>query len=82
MYSNIGKIDFPFSVFSEIKGRQPWPTMNSLISLDLDFNMLGDNLGDGRWECSNVSVFFFNDQSKAHKLFWNSVETLVIGLMV
>ena len=37
-----------FHVFSKIRGRQPWPTMNSLISLDLDFNELGDNLEEGR----------------------------------
>ena len=41
-------------VFSQIRGRQPWPTMNSLISLDLDFNDLGDNLEGGRFSGLNT----------------------------
>ena len=40
--------------FREIRGRQPWPTMNSLISLDLDFNELGDNLVGGRFNGLNT----------------------------
>jgi len=39
---------------STIRGRQPWPVMNSLISLDLDFNMFGDNLERGRLDGLNV----------------------------
>jgi len=39
---------------STIRGRQPWPVMNSLISLDLDFNMFGDNLEQGRLDGLNV----------------------------
>lgn len=39
---------------STIRGRQPWPVMNSLISLDLDYNMFGDNLEQGRFDGLNV----------------------------
>jgi len=39
---------------SSINGRQPWPVMNSLISLDLDFNMFGDNLEGGRFAGLNT----------------------------
>ena len=33
---------------SKIKGRAPWPVMNSLIYIDLDNNQLGDSLDGGR----------------------------------
>ena len=39
---------------STIRRRQPWPVMNSLISLDLDFDMFGDNLEQGRLDGLNV----------------------------
>eukprot|EP00092_Neocalanus_flemingeri_P025507 GFUD01027655.1.p1 GENE.GFUD01027655.1~~GFUD01027655.1.p1 ORF type:complete len:1068 (-),score=163.25 GFUD01027655.1:152-3355(-) len=39
---------------SIIRGRQPWPVMNSLISLDLDFNSFGDSLEGGRFAGLNV----------------------------
>eukprot|EP00095_Tigriopus_kingsejongensis_P011359 maker-scaffold444_size168727-snap-gene-0.34 protein:Tk11359 transcript:maker-scaffold444_size168727-snap-gene-0.34-mRNA-1 annotation:"Chaoptin" len=33
-----------------IKGRQPWPVMNSLIVLDLDYNELGDSIASDRFD--------------------------------
>ena len=33
---------------SEIKGRRAWPTMNSLLYMDLDYNNLGQALTPGR----------------------------------
>jgi Leucine-rich repeat (LRR) protein len=33
---------------TEIKGRSPWPVMNSLLLLDLDNNNLGDSLDGGK----------------------------------
>lgn len=39
---------------TEIKGRQPWPTMNSLIVLDLDYNRLGDSIEGGRFDNLNT----------------------------
>ena len=33
---------------TKIKGRAPWPVMNSLIYIDLDNNQLGDSLDGGR----------------------------------
>ena len=33
----------------EIKGRQAWPVMNSLIKLNLDNNFLGESLVGGRY---------------------------------
>lgn len=39
---------------STIRGRAPWPVMNSLISLDLDHNNFGDNLEGGRFNGLNV----------------------------
>ena len=32
----------------KIKGRRAWPIMNSLLYLNLDYNMLGDSLEAGR----------------------------------
>ena len=32
---------------TKIKGRSPWPVMNSLIYIDLDNNNLGDSLDGG-----------------------------------
>ena len=32
---------------TKIKGRAPWPVMNSLIYIDLDNNQLGDSLDGG-----------------------------------
>ena len=32
----------------QIKGRRPWPVMNSLRFLNLDYNRLEDSLGAGR----------------------------------
>jgi len=36
------------------KGRQAWPTMNSLLLLDLDDNQLGDSLTPGRLDNLNT----------------------------
>jgi len=35
---------------SEIKGRAPWSAMNSIISMDLDSNLFGDQLVGGRFD--------------------------------
>ncbi len=39
---------------SAIKGRQAWPTMNSLLYLDLDHNLLGGALTPGRFDNLNT----------------------------
>ena len=33
---------------AKIKGRRPWPIMNSLRFLNLDYNLLEDNIETGR----------------------------------
>ena len=38
---------------TKIKGRSPWPVMNSLIYIDLDNNNLGDSLDGGMY-----NIFF------------------------
>jgi len=51
----------------EIRGRQPWPVMNSLISLDFDYNEYGDNLGPGRFNNLNTVQYLslrYNNISK------------------
>ena len=51
---NLSSENIRSRVFSKISGRQPWPVMNSLISLDLDFNEIGDNLEAGKFRGLNT----------------------------
>jgi len=51
---SLNHLHMAYNNVSTIRGRQPWPVMNSLISLDLDFNMFGDNLEQGRLDGLNV----------------------------
>merc|ERR1719245_48788 len=63
-YNNMTEIPLPgislidFSLANnqihEIKGRQAWPVMNSLIRLNLDNNFLGESLTGGRFDNLNT----------------------------
>ena len=36
------------NIYTVIKGRAPWPVMNSIIYMDLNNNNLGDSLDGGK----------------------------------
>lgn len=46
---SVSHLDLSYNEFEEIKPKL-WPTMNSLLSLDLSYNKLGDNLVKGSFE--------------------------------
>ncbi|CAB4065927.1 unnamed protein product [Lepeophtheirus salmonis] len=47
---SLNAMDCSYNNIKEIKGRQPWPVMNSLLELNLDYNQLGDSLEAGRFD--------------------------------
>ena len=49
----------------KIKGRRPWPVMNSLRFLNLDYNRLADNIEPGRWS----NFHFKHDQFSFANIF-------------
>ena len=42
---------------TKIKGRAPWPVMNSLIHIDLDNNQLADSLDGGNYLINLIFEF-------------------------
>eukprot|EP00088_Acartia_fossae_P001194 TRINITY_DN10452_c0_g1_i2.p1 TRINITY_DN10452_c0_g1~~TRINITY_DN10452_c0_g1_i2.p1 ORF type:complete len:750 (-),score=93.28 TRINITY_DN10452_c0_g1_i2:158-2113(-) len=61
---------------STIRGRQPWPVMNSLISLDFDYNKFNDNLGPGRFNNLNTVQFLSLRYNNISKPPWESIGAL------
>merc|ERR1719285_1180222 len=60
----------------EIRGRQPWPVMNSLISLDFDYNEFGDNLGDGRFNNLNTVQYLSLRYNNISQPPWRAIGAL------
>ncbi|XP_023321247.1 chaoptin [Eurytemora carolleeae] len=63
----------------DIKGKQSWPVMNSLISLNLDNNLIGDNLEGGKFDNLNSLQYLslkYNNISKPPKEALASLRSL------
>lgn len=73
---SLGYLDFSENELEELSDLETWPTMNSLLTLDLSKNRLGDNLRQGSFD-SLLTLRTLNlQQNNITKPPWEALSSL------
>ena len=73
---SLGSLDFSENLLSEIPSTDIWPSMNALLSLDLSYNRLGDNLYQGSFESLLTLRSLYLQGNNMTKPPWEALSSL------